>query len=83
MFTYTLTLADAIQAFVKYTKTHPGHVEFADPTLNQLYADEEAGLCSITLRTNTTGSYVGGQSDTTLEITYTDPELEFERRLQV
>lgn len=83
MFTYPLTLADAIQAFGKYTRTNPGSVEFMDPTLNQLYADEAAGLCTITLKTNSTGKYVGGQSDSTLEITYTDPELELLRRLSI
>jgi hypothetical protein len=81
MFTYPLTLDDAIQAFVKYGKTHNSQVEFTDPALNQFYADEALGLCTINFKTNTTNRYIGGQGDSTLEITYLDPELEFVRRL--
>ena len=82
MFTHALTLADAIQAFVKYAKTHNSQVEFTDPALNQFYADEAKGLCTINFKTNTSNRYIGGKGDSTLEIAYADPELEFVRRLQ-
>ena len=82
MFTYPLTLADAIQAFVKYTQTHADQVEFDDPVLNQLYADEAQGLCTITFKTINFFDAKVHHSDSILEIVYTDPELEFVRKLQ-
>jgi hypothetical protein len=59
-------------------------VEFADPILNQLYADEAEGLCTITIRQPINNGVVGviNVQDSGLEISYLDPELEFVRKLQ-
>ena len=58
---------------------------FDDPALNQLYADEAAGLCTITIHhpINDGISGIFNVKDSGLEISYTDPELEFMRRLQL
>ena len=81
MFKYKMAFADALQAYVKYTQTDTGTVEFTDPALNQFYADEAEGLCSIKLVTPNIATAVITH-DSELEINYADPELEFQRRLQ-
>lgn len=82
MFTYPLTLADAIQAFVKFKSDPDTPVVFADAILNQLYSDEDAGLCTITIKQADADCIsIRNITDTTLEITYLDPELEFVRKL--
>lgn len=81
MFRYKMKFADALQAFVKYTHSDVGQVEFDDPALNQYYADEANGLCTIVLITPESSTAIV-TSDSELEIEYADPELEFQRRLQ-
>lgn len=74
MFNYQLTLIDAIQAYVKYVQDQSVEIQFDDPLLNQFYADQAAGLCTISV-------LPGSTQDSVLEINYVDPELEFLRRL--
>jgi hypothetical protein len=75
MFKYKMRFIDAIQAYTKYTGS--GAVVFEDPALNQFYADEAEGLCTIQLIAPDAPAV-----DSMLEIHYFDPELEFQRRLQ-
>jgi hypothetical protein len=83
MFTYPLTLADAIQAFVKFKANIVSEVKFDDPVLNQLYADEAQGLCTITIQQPDVDIIsIRNVQDSVLEISYLDPELEFVRKLQ-
>ena len=78
MFTYPLTLQDALQAFVKFKANIVSEVDFTDPVLNQLYADEALGLCTIKIHPPSGDEF----QDSVLEISYHDPELEFVRKLQ-
>lgn len=73
MFKHTLKFTDAHQAFDAYINGTA--VAFLDTALNQFYADEAAGLCTILIQPGTT-------QDSVILIHYHDPELEFERRLQ-
>jgi len=83
MFTYPLTLQDALQAFVKFKANIVSEVEFDDPVLNQFYADEALGLCTITIRQPDVDIIsIRNVQDSVLEISYHDPELEFVRKLQ-
>lgn len=84
MFTYPLTLQDALQAFVKFKANIVSEVEFDDPVLNQFYADEAEGLCTITIRQPDVDIIsIRNVQDSVLEISYLDPELEFVRKLQI
>ena len=80
MFRYKMRFADALQAYYKYTTSEQATTVFDDPLLNQMYADEAAGLCTITMLTPDSTTAILS-SDSELEIHYTDPELEFLRRL--
>ena len=79
MFMYPLTYQDAVRAFVKFRSKHTDKSVFDDSALAQLYADEANGLCTITIHPPTSNEL----QDSVLEISYTDPELEFVRRLQL
>ena len=81
MFKYPLKYADALSSYLKYTTGELDAVEFTDPALNQFYADEAQGLCRIELLAPDF-AIAAMDGDSVLEIHYTDPELEFERRLQ-
>ena len=75
-----MKFADALQAFYKYTTTEQATAVFDDPLLNQMYADEAAGLCTITMIAPESTTAILS-SDSELEISYSDPELEFLRQL--
>lgn len=77
-----MQFADALQAYYKYTTTEQATAVFLDPLLNQMYDDEAAGLCTITMLTPDSITAIVS-SDSELEVTYTDPELEFLRQLMV
>ena len=78
MFRYTMKFSDALQAYFKYVTTGQDVIQFVDPALNQFYLDESLGLCTITMLTSESLT-----TDSELEIHYTDPELEFQRRLAI
>ena len=80
MFKYPLKYADALSSYLKYTTGELDAVEFTDPALNQFYADEAQGLCRIELLTPDF-AIIAMNGGSVLEIYYTDPELEFLRRL--
>lgn len=82
MFTYPLTYKDALKTLEKFLSDMDAGVQFDNPMLVQLYWDEDQGLCTIVRRDPNADDINVGTSDSILEITYTDPELEFVRKLQ-
>ena len=79
MFIYKITMKDAMRTYMHYIKS--AEVKFIDPALNQFYADEADGLCTIKLRQIARQDGLPS-GDSELVINYNDKELEFQRRLQ-
>jgi hypothetical protein len=57
-------------------------VVFVDPALQQFFDDEKLGLCQVQVR-RLPPTVVPAAAQHEVWVTYTDPEIEFERRLSV
>lgn len=58
------------------------NVQFVDPALQQFFADERAGLCEVIIK-RLAPTVMPADVQHTVQVTYYDPELEFERRLSI
>ena len=81
-----MTNRDAMRTVI--ARVPAAGVKFTCPALQQFFDDEAAGLCDITVkRLNPTelidANLAGQVVQHEVHVTYTDAELEFERRLSV
>jgi len=84
MIVYPLSNRDSLRVIM--ARVPAAGVKFICPAIQQFFDDERAGLCHVEVkrlvtRLFATDEYPGVQHE--VRVTYTDPELEFERKLAV
>lgn len=79
MFKYPMSNRDAMRSYMR--RVPAAGVTFVDPVLDMFFADEAAGLCTITLDRRM--GYTDAPPEHSIAVTYTDPELEIVKRLSV
>lgn len=78
MFKYPINNRDAMRSIM--VRVPAAGVRFTDPQLDQFFADERAGLCTIQVRrVRPTVTEPGAVNY--IEVHYLDPEMEFMRAL--
>ena len=80
MIVYPMTNRDAMRSVM--IRVPAANVQFVDPTLNMFFEDEAAGLCSVAVK-RLAPIVMPADVQHTVEVTYYNPELEFEKRLSI
>ena len=80
MIIYPMTNRDAMRSVM--IRVPAANVQFVDPALNMFFADEAAGLCDVVVK-RLAPTVMPADAQHTVQVTYYDPELEFEKRLSI
>jgi len=79
MIIYPMSNRDAMRSVMIHVPA--ANVKFVDPALDMFFADEAAGLCDVVVKR--LPPIVTTDQQHTVQVTYHDPELEFEKRLSI
>lgn len=80
MIIHPMSTRDAMRSVM--VRVPAAEVRFVDPALNMFFADEAAGLCQVVVK-RLAPTVMPADVQHTVEVTYSDPEIEFVKRMSI